>query len=120
MKHIHRKDKDKEALFNVAFRARSILPCVGGGHKQARGQGGRLAPCGSRAKPWSGVQGAKPPTENDFQCFRMALKALPSMHYFVKRIIAFSRFSIVRNIKKIFEIRRQKICTALNTNRTTS
>ena len=63
------------AVFTVD-RAGSRLPCVGG-HNQARGQGTVQAPCGSRAKPWSGFQGAKPPTENDFQCFRMAWKALP-------------------------------------------
>ena len=62
---------------HVYIRAGSRLPCVGGSQP---GEGLRGPPrplVGPGQSPGRGVQGAKPPTENDFQCFKMARKALP-------------------------------------------
>ena len=55
-----------------------VLVGGGGGHNQARGEGGGLGPlvCPGQS-PGRGFRGRRPPTENDFQCFRMAWKALP-------------------------------------------
>ena len=54
---------------------------------------------GPGQSPGRGFNGAKPPTENNFQCFRMAWKAFPCTILLKKK----HRFSIGRNIKRIYD-----------------
>ena len=83
-------------------RAGSRLPCVGGAQP---GEGSRGPPrplVGPGQSPGRGFRGQSPRRKTIFSVLEW-LGRLSLALFFFKRIIAFSRFSIVRNIKKTYD-----------------
>ena len=69
------------------------------GAQQGEGSRGSLCPLWVQGKAVVGGSGGVAPDGKRFSVFNNGFEGSP-LHYFVKRSIAFNRFSIVRNIKK--------------------